>query len=186
MSGRLAPSTARPIGMPSASTSRLRLTPFLARSVGFFPVFFPPEGRLGHAPVHAHPGPIDALPVVVGQEARLPQRLEDALLDPELEAVVGSGAGAEAGGVQGLPLAAGAEDEEDGFHADAVGGRRLTAPEGVGVDARRDEGGHRRPQVVGDAPLVLNVRTFHVGRPAEVRKQAVTAQEIVATRGLSG
>src|SRR6516162_8368842 len=109
LSGRLAPSTASHNGMPSASTSRLRLAPSLARSVGFFPVFFPPEGRLGHAPVHAQPGPVDPLPVVVGQQARLPQRPEDAFLDPALEAVVGRRARAEAGGVQGLPLAAGAE-----------------------------------------------------------------------------
>src|SRR5215471_18592822 len=98
MSGRLAPSTASPMGMPSASTNRLRLAPFLARSVGFFPVFFPPEGCLGHAPVHRQPGPVDPLPAVVGRRA-----------------------GAETSGVQRLPLAAGAEHEEDGFHADAVG-----------------------------------------------------------------
>src|ERR1700745_4009449 len=99
MSLRFAPATARAPGTPRPSTSRLRLAPCLPRSVGFFPVFFPPEGRLGHAPVHTHPGPIDPLPVVVGQEAGLPQRLEDALLHPQLEAVVGGGAGAEAGGV---------------------------------------------------------------------------------------
>src|SRR6516164_9743477 len=116
MSLRLAPSTARPTGMPLASTRRLRLAPLLPRSVGFLPVFSPPEGRLGHAPVHAQPAPVDALQVVVGHQARLPQGLEDAILDPALEAVVGGGAGAEAGGVQRLPLAAGAEHEEDGFH----------------------------------------------------------------------
>src|SRR5438270_4883827 len=89
MSLRLAPSTASPTGMPSASTSRLRLAPFLARSVGFLPVFFPPEGRLGHAPVHAQPGPVQAPQVVVGQQAGLPHGLEDAGLDPLLEAVMG-------------------------------------------------------------------------------------------------
>src|SRR5262249_11285737 len=114
MSLRLAPSTARPTGMPSASTSRLRLVPRLARSVGFFPVFFPPEGRLGHAPVHAQPGPIEALQFVVAQQAGLPQGLEDAGLDPLLEAVVGGRSGTELGGIQGLPLAAGAQVEEDG------------------------------------------------------------------------
>ncbi len=125
--------------MPFASTSRLRLTPFLARSVGFFPVFFPPERRFGHAPVHRQPGPIEALPVVVGQQAGLPQRLEDAFLHPALEAVVGRGAGAEAGGVESFPLAAGAQDKEDGLHADAVGGRGFAAAEGMRVDTRRDE-----------------------------------------------
>jgi len=172
--------------MPRASTSRLRLTPFLARSVGFFPVFFPPEGRLGHAPVHGQPGPVDPLPVVVGQQARLPQRLEDTLFHPELEAVVGGGAGAEAGGVEGLPLATGAQDKEDGFHADAVGSRGLAAAEGVRVDTRRDEQGHGFPEVVTDAPLVFNVRTFHVGGSARVRKQDVVYQGIVTIGGLSG
>src|SRR6266853_6019026 len=88
MSGRLAPSTASPTGMPSPSVSRLRFVPFLARSVGFLPVFFPPEGRLGHAPVHTQPVPVDPLPVVVGHQAVLPQRQKDAGLDPLLEAVV--------------------------------------------------------------------------------------------------
>jgi hypothetical protein len=178
MSGRLAPSTASPTGMPSASTSRLRLAPFLARSVGFLPVFFPPERRLGHAPVHRQPGPVQALPVVVGQEAGLPERLEDALLHPELEAVMGGGPGAEAGGVQGLPLAAGAQDIEDGFHADAVGGRGFAAPEGVRVHPRGDEQGHGFPQVVADAPLVLNVRTFHVGGPQELGSKTLCTKEL--------
>src|SRR2546421_12840772 len=81
MSGRLAPSTARPSGTPRPSTSWLRLTPFLARSVGFLPVFFPPEGRLGHAPVHGQPGPVDALEVVVVQEPQLPELEADPVGD---------------------------------------------------------------------------------------------------------
>src|SRR5579864_3896245 len=91
MSLRLAPPTARPTGTPLASTSRPRLAPFLARSVGFLPVFFPPEGCLGHAPVQRQPRPIDSLPVVVGHQAVLPQILKDARLDPLLKAVVGGG-----------------------------------------------------------------------------------------------
>src|SRR5579871_6512560 len=88
MSLRLAPSTARPTGSPSASTSRLRLTPRLARSVGFLPVFFPPERCLGHATVHAHPGPVDPFEFVVGQEAHLPHLQKHSALDPFLEAVM--------------------------------------------------------------------------------------------------
>src|SRR5439155_22030358 len=133
MSGRLAPSTARPTGMPWPSTSRLRLTPFLARSVGFFPVFFPPKGCLGHAPVHAQPLPVDAHEAVVFDQPGLPERQEHAGLDPLLEAVVGGGARAELGGVKGLPLAAGAEDEEDGLQTDAVGGAWPAAAEGMGI-----------------------------------------------------
>jgi hypothetical protein len=140
--------------MPAASTNRLRLTPFLARSVGFLPVFFPPEGRLGHAAVHTQPGPVDPLPLVVGQQARLPQLLEDAGLDPFLKAVVGGGTGAKAGGVEGLPLAAGTEDEEDGFHADAVGGARPAAAEAVRVFVFGEQQGDAFPQVVRDVPLI--------------------------------
>src|SRR3954469_2062629 len=95
MSGRLAPSTARPTGTPRPSTSWLRLTPFLARSVGYLPVFFPPEGRLGHAPVHGQPGPVDALEVVVIEQPQLPELEEGAVGDPLLEAVVGGRGGAE-------------------------------------------------------------------------------------------
>src|SRR5215472_16434993 len=128
MSGRLAPSTASPIGMPWPSTSRLRLVPFLARSVGFLPVFFPPEGRLGHAPVHAQPLPVNALQTRVFQQSGLPQRRKDPRSDPLLEAVVRRGPRAELGGVQRFPLAAGAEHEQDGVHADPVGGAWSSTP----------------------------------------------------------
>ena len=79
--------------MPSASTSRLRLTPRLARSVGFLPVFFPPEGGLGHAPIHRQPGPVQPLQAIVFQQALLPELEEDAGLDPLLKAVMGGGTG---------------------------------------------------------------------------------------------
>jgi hypothetical protein len=51
---------------------------------------------------------------------------------------MGGGAGAEAGGVECLPLAAGAEDEEDGLHAEAVGCGWLAAAEGMSVLALGD------------------------------------------------
>src|ERR1700732_1768949 len=114
---RLAPSTARPMGTPAASVSTLRLAPCLPRSVGFLPVFFPPERRLGLAAVHAQPLPVDASKEVVLQKAHLPELQEHASFDPFLEAVVGGRAGDEAGGIQGFPLAAGAEHEEDGVQA---------------------------------------------------------------------
>ena len=120
MSLRLAPSTATPTGIPSASTSRLRLTPCLARSVGFFPVFFPPEGSFGHAAVHAQPRPVDALEFIVGLQTGLPHGQKDAGVEPLLETVVRRGARTKAGGIEGLPLATGAEHKQNGFHAHAV------------------------------------------------------------------
>ena len=129
--------------------------------MGFLPVFFPPEGRLGQAPVHAEPGPVDALQAVVLQQAGLPQGEEDAFPDVLLEAVVGGGAGAEAGGIQRLPLAAGAEDEEDGIQADAVRGPWLAAAEGVGVDVVGEAGRDLGPEVIGDAPVIGNRTVAH-------------------------
>jgi len=147
--------------MPLPSTSRLRLTPRLARSVGFLPVFFPPEGRLGHAPVHAQPGPVDRLQAVVLQQAHPPHLQKDAGLDPFLEAVVGGGAGAEEGGVEGLPAAAGAQVIEDGIHANAIGGARLAAAEGVGVDVLWEEPLDLLPEVIGDAPGLGALKRVH-------------------------
>src|ERR1700750_1278204 len=161
MSGRLAPSTAKPTGMASASTSRLRFVPFLARSVGFLPVFFPPEGRLGHAPVHTQPVPVDALPVVVGHQAVLPQRLEEAGARPLLEAVVGRRAGTKTGGVQGLPLAAGTQHKQDGFQADAVGGAGTAAAEAVRVFMFGQQRGDGLPQVIGDTPFIRDGTLVH-------------------------
>jgi hypothetical protein len=147
--------------MPLPSTSRLRLTPRLARSVGFLPVFFPPEGRLGQAPVQAQPGPVDLLQVVVLVKAPLPHGEEDAGLDPLLEAVVGRRAGTEESGVEGLPGAAGAQVEEDGVHADAVGGAGLAAAEAVGVHMFGEEPGDFVPEVIGDAPGLGTLEGVH-------------------------
>jgi hypothetical protein len=80
--------------------------------------------------------------------------LEDAGLDPLLEAVVGSRSWAKLGGVQRLPLAAGAEDEEDGLHANAIRGARAAAAEAVGVLVLGDQQGDGFPEVVGNAPCI--------------------------------
>lgn len=101
--------------------------------MGFLPVFFPPEGRLGQAPVHAQPAPVDALEEVILQQASLPELQEDAGLHPQLKAVVGGGTGTEDGGVQRLPRAAGAQDVEDGVQAHPVGHRRPTAAEAMRI-----------------------------------------------------
>jgi hypothetical protein len=67
---------------------------------------------------------------------------------------MGGGTGAKAGGVQGLPLATGAENEEDGLHAHAVGGARPAAAEAVRVLVFGEQQGDAFPQVVWDMPLV--------------------------------
>jgi hypothetical protein len=52
-----------------------------------------------------------------------------------LKTVVRRGARAELGGVQRFPLAASAQHEQDGIHADPVGGARPSTAEAMGVDA---------------------------------------------------
>ena len=55
----VAPAMTNPRGPPCSSTSTLRFVPFLPRSVGFLPTFFPPEPGLAQGPVGALPLPID-------------------------------------------------------------------------------------------------------------------------------
>src|SRR5205807_4394768 len=101
------------------------------------------------------------------QEARLPELQEHALADPLLEAVVGRRAGAEAGGVQRLPLAAGAQHVEDGVQAVAVRTAGPAAAEAVRVLPRGNPTFQLLPQFVGDAPPVRRLLLAH--RPASFR-----------------
>src|SRR6476619_8567905 len=101
---RFAPSATRPSGTPCPSVSRLRFAPLLARSVGLGPVFPPTQRGLGHRPVQSLPRPLDPLQGVVFFQAQLPEFLENAGFGPLLEAAMGGTAGADAGGVQSVPL----------------------------------------------------------------------------------
>jgi hypothetical protein len=67
---------------------------------------------------------------------------------------VGRGMRADAGGIQGPPLAAGAEDEEDGVHGLAVGDPGVVAARRMGR-AWGEGRGDPVPQEVGDAPSVV-------------------------------
>src|SRR5919202_87513 len=136
---RLAPSTAKPIGTPCPSVSKLRLTPCLPRSVGLRPVFFPPERCLRHRSVHAQPAPVNAVQLIELLDARQPQFLENSGVDPLLKAVVRGGLGTQVGLVQGLPLAAGAQHVEDGVSAAAVGDARASTAKAMRIDPDRDE-----------------------------------------------
>lgn len=125
------------------------------------PVFFPPEGCFGHAPVQTQPFPVDALGAVIVEQARFPPLGEDASLDPLLKAIVSGGPRTELGGVQGFPLAAGAEDEEDGIGADAVGSARPAAAEGMGIDVGRNGELQKIPELIRDTPIVGDSGRIH-------------------------
>jgi len=181
MSLRLAPSTAKPIGIPLASTNWLRLTPCLARSVGFLPVFFPPERRLRHAAVHAQPGPVDPFHLVVAQQACLPHLCEDAGFDPFLEAIMRRGTRAKLRGVQGFPLAAGAQHEEDAIHTNTIIYSWPTPTETMGVLMFGEKVLNGFPKIIRDAPVLGNNVSFHaVGLHtyAAVQKTSAAAQSI--------
>ena len=94
------------------------------------------------------------MPLVVGQQARLPHLLEDTGRRPFLEAIMGGGTRTKAGGVQSLPLTARAEYEEDGLHAHVVGSTRPTAAEAMRVLVFGEQQSDAFPQVVRDMPLV--------------------------------
>src|SRR4051794_9903466 len=107
-----APAVTTPSGPPSPSVRRLFLVPFLPRSVGFLPTFFPPEPGLAQHRVGTLPLPLHAAEFVALGDQHRPDLLEDAPLDPALEPVVDGALGAEPLG-QLVPLAAAPHPEED-------------------------------------------------------------------------
>jgi hypothetical protein len=179
-SGRLAPSTATPIGTPSPSTNRLRLTPCLARSVGFFPVFFPPERRFGHAAVHAHPGPVDPFPIVISQETGFPQSPKNTSFHPFLKPIVGSRTGNKTGSVQCLPLTTRAKHKKYGLHALTVGFSGPAATKAMCIFVFGKKQSNAFPQIVGDVPLVhgrhIHVRSILHGCTSGVQRRRANSR----------
>src|SRR5579871_6031438 len=78
----LAPAITTPSGPPSPSLTRLFLVPALPRSVGFLPVFFPPEPGLARHRVGRLPLPPDPAQLVAFLDQHRPDLLEDAALGP--------------------------------------------------------------------------------------------------------
>jgi hypothetical protein len=74
---------------------------------------------------------------------------------------MGGGAGAKASGVQRLPLATGAEDEQNGIHAHPVRGAWSATAETVGILVRGQQNLDALPQVIGNPPVIGNRSSFH-------------------------
>ena len=119
-------------------------------SVGFLPVAFSPQRRLGHGAVHGQKAPVDADQFVVVEQARVEEAQERAVLAPAHDPVVGGGRGADARDAQRVPLAAGAEHKEDARQAAAVVGRGPPAAEAVRVHARGDAALELGPELIRD------------------------------------
>jgi hypothetical protein len=124
--------------------------------VGFLPTFFPPKGRFGYRPIHGKPVPVDALQEVILPQTDLPEIEEDAGLAPFLEAAMGRTAGADGGGVERIPLAAGSKHEEDGVHGSAVGHGGSVAAQRMGLSWGQERL-DTLPQRVRDAPITTGL-----------------------------
>jgi hypothetical protein len=167
---RFAPSTARPTGTPDASVSRLRLVPFLARSVGLGPVFFPAERRLRHRSVHRQPVPVEAYELVVGEQPTAPKLLEDSRFGPLQESAMGRRVTADPRRIECSPLAPGSQDEEDGIHRRTVGNTRVVTPERMRL-SRGQQRLHLGPEGVRESPGIV-LDSFHARRAAAPRESS--------------
>ena len=138
MSFSFAAPTAKPTGIPLVSVSKLLLTPFLPRSVGLGPLFFPTERRFGHRSIHGQPRPINPFGLVVLKKAFLPKTVEQSLLRPPLEPSMGCGTGADSSGVERIPLTARVQNEKNGIEYHSVVLRLSTAFSRMGIFSRRN------------------------------------------------
>src|SRR3954452_24453536 len=89
-----APAITTPSGPPSPSVSRLFLVPFFPRSVGFLPVFFPPEPGLAQHRVATLPLPLHPAELIALGDQHRPDPLEHSPFGPPLEPVVDGALGA--------------------------------------------------------------------------------------------
>src|SRR5215472_12161760 len=78
----------KPSGPPCSSTSTLRFVPFLLRSVGFLPTFFPPETGFAHGPVRTLPPPVDLAKLGAVLDQQGPDAAKDAVAAPALKPAV--------------------------------------------------------------------------------------------------
>src|SRR3954468_20191241 len=145
----LAAAVTTPSGPPAPSTTRSFLVPFLPRSVGFLPTFFPPEPGLAQHRIGRLPFPLDPAELVALGDEHGPDPLESPACGPPLEPVVDGALGPEPLG-QLVPLAPAAHPEDDRVdHHPPVGdpaAGRLPGPE------VREDRLDPPPQVVGDFP----------------------------------
>jgi hypothetical protein len=93
---------------------------------------------------------------IVGYTALLPQRQEDVSRRPLVDTAMGGTTGTEARLMQGMPLAARAEDEEDGIHRLALLDAGPMTPQGVRL-ARREQRHDVLPQLIGNTPITVGL-----------------------------
>ena len=153
---------ASPIGTPAPSHNKLRLTPSLARSVGFGPVFFPAQRRLRHRAIHRLPGPVNALHLVILVQPVRPELLKDSGLAPLLKSQMGRGTAANPGRVQRVPLTAGTQDEHNAIHGLPVWNRGTAPNRRISCRTFWQQRLDPFPHRIGELPPPRRrVRSFH-------------------------
>jgi len=160
----LAPLVVMPNGMPLPSVNKLRLVPPLARSVGFGPVFFPPERSFGHCSVHTLPTPVDAFQVIVLQERHRPKSLKNTALDEHLKIAMQRATRSKLRR-HGFPLTAGSHDIEDTVEN---GSPFKSGPASLFALAKLGQKKfHSLYQRIRQAKFGINLKTFHPWTPAK-------------------
>jgi hypothetical protein len=130
----------------------LFLVPDLPRSVGFLPVFFPPEPGLAQHPISRLPLPVDAAQFVTGLDQHAPDLLQGAIAAPALEPAMDRAVIAEAIG-ELVPLASGSEAEDDAVDRRApVDPRSAAMGLGSGRADFQQDGFDPPPELVVDFP----------------------------------
>ena len=147
----LAPSTTRPIGIPCPSESLLRLPPDLPRSVGLGPLFSPRSRAFVSAPS------------IASQSHSIPQSSSNRST-PAFRSLKTTQASTQAWKcpcagawahklclVQRLPLAAGAQDEEDRIGTGTIRHAQSSSTKAVRIDVDRQQRLQHGPQRIGNA-----------------------------------
>jgi hypothetical protein len=106
-------------GPPSASTKRLRFTPFLPLSVGFEPMRSPQKTGLPHRSVSRLPLEVHSAKLFASLDQLLPDEIWDAKLDPPLEGAMHGGVIRKLFG-HPVPLAAASHSEDDRVQGGAL------------------------------------------------------------------
>ena len=100
---------------------------------------------------------------IVGYKALLPQRQEDGSRRPLVDTAMGGTTGTAARLVQGMPLAARAEDEADGLQRLASIDAGPMTPQGVRL-VRREQRHDVLPQLIGNTPITVGLLVVFMHR----------------------
>jgi hypothetical protein len=119
--------------------------------VGLRPVFFPAQRRFGQRPVQRQPVPLDPAQLLKLLDSRVPEPEEDAGCHPGLEPIMRRRMRTQVGLVQGLPLAARAQDVEDRVGAGTIGHPWTASAKPMPIDVLRQQGVEHRPQLIRNA-----------------------------------